>query len=54
MGVHRQPDVLANWKYDYVGRVGGAYSDINQPWWYYAAVGAGRHAAVDRPAAAWA
>ncbi len=33
---HHYPDVVQNWKYDYVGRVGGAYADINQPWWYYA------------------
>ena len=33
---HRVPDVVANWRYDYLGRMNGAYSDINQPWWYYA------------------
>jgi 4-amino-4-deoxy-L-arabinose transferase-like glycosyltransferase len=32
---HRYPDVLDNWKYDYLGRVSGEYSDINQPWYYY-------------------
>jgi 4-amino-4-deoxy-L-arabinose transferase-like glycosyltransferase len=32
---HRYPDVLANWKYDYLGRMNGSYSDINQPWFYY-------------------
>jgi 4-amino-4-deoxy-L-arabinose transferase-like glycosyltransferase len=31
----KYPDVLANWKYDYLGRVSGAYSDINEPWFYY-------------------
>jgi 4-amino-4-deoxy-L-arabinose transferase-like glycosyltransferase len=34
--LHRYPDVLANWKYDYLGRLSGDYSDINQPWFYYA------------------
>ncbi len=34
--LHKYPDVLANWKYDYVGRLSGDYSDINQPWFYYA------------------
>ncbi len=33
---HRVPDVLENWKYDYLGRMSGDYSAINQPWWYYA------------------
>ena len=33
---HRYPDVVDNWRYDYLGRMNGAYSDINQPWWYYA------------------
>jgi 4-amino-4-deoxy-L-arabinose transferase-like glycosyltransferase len=33
---HRYPDVLANWKYDYLGRVSGTYSDITQRWYYYA------------------
>jgi 4-amino-4-deoxy-L-arabinose transferase-like glycosyltransferase len=29
------PDVLDNWKYDYLGRWSGVYSAINEPWWYY-------------------
>jgi 4-amino-4-deoxy-L-arabinose transferase-like glycosyltransferase len=29
------PDVVENWRYDYVGRISGVYSAINQPWWYY-------------------
>jgi 4-amino-4-deoxy-L-arabinose transferase-like glycosyltransferase len=29
------PDVLENWKYDYLGRMSGVYSAINEPWWYY-------------------
>ncbi len=33
--VHRYPDVVDNWRYDYLGRVSGAYTDINQPWYYY-------------------
>jgi 4-amino-4-deoxy-L-arabinose transferase-like glycosyltransferase len=33
--IHRYPDVVANWKYDYLGRVSGAYTDINEPWYYY-------------------
>ncbi|HSV15165.1 MAG TPA: glycosyltransferase family 39 protein [Tepidisphaeraceae bacterium] len=33
---HVYPDVLANWKYDYLGRMSGAYTDINQGWYYYA------------------
>ena len=33
--VHRYPDVVDNWKYDYLGRMSGAYTDINQPWYYY-------------------
>ena len=32
---HRVPDVLDNWKYDYLGRLSGAYTDINAPPWYY-------------------
>jgi 4-amino-4-deoxy-L-arabinose transferase-like glycosyltransferase len=32
---HRYPDVLENWKYDYLGRFSGDYTAINQPWWYY-------------------
>ena len=32
---HRYPDVLDNWRYDYLGRVSGTYSDINEPWFYY-------------------
>ena len=34
--VHRVPGVVDNWRYDYLGRVSGAYTDINQPWYYYA------------------
>jgi 4-amino-4-deoxy-L-arabinose transferase-like glycosyltransferase len=34
--VHRVPDVAANWSYDYLGRLNGAYSSETQPWWYYA------------------
>ncbi len=30
------PDVWPNWKYDYVGRLNGAYSSETQAWWYYA------------------
>ena len=29
------PDVLDNWKFDYLGRMSGSYSEINQPPWYY-------------------
>lgn len=29
------PDVLDNWKFDYLGRVSGGYDAINQPPWYY-------------------
>jgi hypothetical protein len=29
------PDVLENWKYDYLGRLQGTYSAIDEPWWYY-------------------
>jgi 4-amino-4-deoxy-L-arabinose transferase-like glycosyltransferase len=32
---HRYHDVLANWKFDYLGRVNGSYGDINQPIYYY-------------------
>jgi 4-amino-4-deoxy-L-arabinose transferase-like glycosyltransferase len=32
---HRYPDVLDNWKYDYLGRMNGHYAAINEPWWYY-------------------
>ncbi len=32
---HKYPDVLDNFKYDYLGRMSGTYSAINQPWWYY-------------------
>jgi len=32
---HRYPDVLDNWKYDYLGRMSGDYTAINEPWWYY-------------------
>ena len=32
---HRYPDVLANWKYDYFGRLGGSYDAITEPAWYY-------------------
>jgi 4-amino-4-deoxy-L-arabinose transferase-like glycosyltransferase len=32
---HHVPDVLENWKYDYLGRISGDYSAINEPWWYY-------------------
>jgi 4-amino-4-deoxy-L-arabinose transferase-like glycosyltransferase len=32
---HRYPDVIDNWKYDYLGRFNGTYTDINQPWNYY-------------------
>ena len=33
--LHVYPDVADNWRYDYLGRMNGAYADINQPWWYY-------------------
>jgi hypothetical protein len=33
--VHRVPDVVQNWAYDYVGRLNGAYSSETQAWWYY-------------------
>jgi 4-amino-4-deoxy-L-arabinose transferase-like glycosyltransferase len=29
------PDVMDNWRYDYLGRMSGHYSKINQPVWYY-------------------
>ena len=29
------PDVLENWKVDYLGRVSGTYTAINQGWYYY-------------------
>jgi 4-amino-4-deoxy-L-arabinose transferase-like glycosyltransferase len=32
---HRYPDVLENFKYDYLGRMNGTYAAINEPWWYY-------------------
>jgi hypothetical protein len=32
---HRYPDVLENFKYDYLGRMSGTYAAINEPWWYY-------------------
>jgi 4-amino-4-deoxy-L-arabinose transferase-like glycosyltransferase len=32
---HVHPDVLPNWKYDYVGRLSGTYAAINEPWWAY-------------------
>jgi 4-amino-4-deoxy-L-arabinose transferase-like glycosyltransferase len=32
---HNYPDVVDNWKYDYLGRVSGTYSDINEAWYYY-------------------
>jgi 4-amino-4-deoxy-L-arabinose transferase-like glycosyltransferase len=32
---HVHPDVWENWKYDYLGRLNGAYTAIDQPWWYY-------------------
>jgi len=32
---HHQPDVLANWKYDYVGRLNGHYTSENKPCYYY-------------------
>ena len=38
---HRVPDVLDNWKYDYLGRLSGAYTDINAPAWYYLPILAG-------------
>ena len=28
-----RPDVLGNWKFDYLGRLGEGYE--HQPWWYY-------------------
>jgi hypothetical protein len=33
--MHVHPDVVDNWKYDYVGRINGVYSAINEPWWFY-------------------
>jgi hypothetical protein len=33
---HIYPDVLDNLKYDYVGRMNHAYTDLNEPWYYYA------------------
>ena len=36
------PDVLQNWQYDYLGRLSGNYTQINEPIWYYLpALGAG-------------
>ncbi len=32
---HKYPDVVDNWRYDYLGRVSGAYTDINEAWYYY-------------------
>ena len=32
---HAHPDVLDNLKYDYVGRMNHAYTDLNEPWYYY-------------------
>ena len=32
---HRYPDVLENFKYDYLGRMSGTYAAINEPWWFY-------------------
>jgi 4-amino-4-deoxy-L-arabinose transferase-like glycosyltransferase len=32
---HQVPDVVENWKYDYLGRISGAYTAINEPWYYY-------------------
>jgi 4-amino-4-deoxy-L-arabinose transferase-like glycosyltransferase len=32
---HQYPDVLDNLKYDYVGRMNHAYTDLNEPWYYY-------------------
>jgi 4-amino-4-deoxy-L-arabinose transferase-like glycosyltransferase len=29
------PDVVENWKYDYLGRMYGYYTAIDEPWWYY-------------------
>jgi 4-amino-4-deoxy-L-arabinose transferase-like glycosyltransferase len=31
----RFPDVVELWNYDLGGRLNGAYTNINQPWWYY-------------------
>jgi 4-amino-4-deoxy-L-arabinose transferase-like glycosyltransferase len=33
--MHVHPDVVDNWKYDYVGRINGVYAAINEPWWFY-------------------
>jgi 4-amino-4-deoxy-L-arabinose transferase-like glycosyltransferase len=35
--MQRYPDVAQVWFYDQFGRVSGDYTDINEPWWYYAA-----------------
>ena len=32
---HKVPDVVENWKYDYLGRINGTYPAIDEPWWYY-------------------
>jgi 4-amino-4-deoxy-L-arabinose transferase-like glycosyltransferase len=33
---HNYPDVLQNFKYDYGGRMNSAYTELNEPWYYYA------------------
>lgn len=35
--LQRYPDAMQVWFYDQFGRVSGTYTDINEPWWYYAA-----------------
>jgi 4-amino-4-deoxy-L-arabinose transferase-like glycosyltransferase len=36
LALRQFPDIVESWKFDYVGRLSGAYADLLEPVWYYA------------------